>query len=213
MDPFGGSHWFLEASGRCPGGSPTSASADGGWRAVLPRGASQATASAHVATGHPFPHLCTSPIRSAPAAPSASPEHVFTGPRMALLRGGHKTGWASPACPLGGGMRAQPPPGGHEVSLQGGRAPRGSKGKKRSETFPATRACRGSCAQPRLCSCAFVNRVGGRGAQPSHDLSEINSFLPTPCWKSFFYFIFFSSMGYKIGLLLLWPTSPALWLT
>lgn len=28
-------------------------------------------------------------------------------------------------------MRAQPPPGGHEVSLQEGRAPRGLKGKKR----------------------------------------------------------------------------------
>lgn len=124
LGPFGGSHWLLEACGRCPGGSPTSASAGGGRRRVLPAWPAMPLP--------PLPHLHAGPIRSAPAAPSASPEHVFTGLRMALLRGRHKTGWASLACPLGGGMRAQPPPpSGHEVSLQGGRALRGSKGKQR----------------------------------------------------------------------------------
>lgn len=103
MDPLGGSHWLLQACGRCPGGSPTSASTDGGWRGILPGWPAVPLP--------PSPHLCAGPARSAPAAPSASPENVFTGLRMALLRGGHKTGWASPACPLGGGMRAQPPPG------------------------------------------------------------------------------------------------------
>ena len=39
------------------------------------------------------------------------------------------------------------------------------------------------------------------------------AFSPRHVGSLFFYFIFFSSMGYKIGLLLLWPTSPALWLT
>lgn len=71
--------------------------------------------------------------------------------------------------------------------------------KGKSETFPATRGCRGSCAQPRPCSCAFVNRVGGRGARPSHDLSEINSFLPTPCWESFYFYFFLAPWDIKLA--------------
>lgn len=85
-------------------------------------------------------------------------------------------------------MRAQPPPGGHEVSSKGEEhceARKENKGK--SETFPLRRAAEGpASAAPR--SCAFVHCVGGRGARLSHaDLSEINSFLPTPCWEFFFF--------------------------
>lgn len=43
-----------------------------------------------------------------------------------------------------------------------------------------------SHAQPHPGSCAFVNRLGGRRAWPSH-LSEISSFLPTPCWEVFLF--------------------------
>lgn len=38
------------------------------------------------------------------------------------------------------------------------------------------------------------------------------AFSPPHVGSLFIFIFFFSSMGYKIGLLLLWPTSPALWL-
>lgn len=91
-------------------------------------------------------------------------------------------------------MRAQPPR--VDTSLPPReRALRGSKRKtKENQTFPAARGCRGSCAQPHR-SCAFVHCVGGRGARPSHDLSEINS---SPMLGVFFFFL--APWDIKLGL-------------
>lgn len=56
-------------------------------------------------------------------------------------------------------------------------------------------------------SCAFVNHTNGRSARPSKTSPKLAAFsLPRDQHGDFFFF--FNSVGYKIGLLLLRPTSP-----
>lgn len=126
------------------------------------------------------------PARSAPSGPLPPQKTCLQAFDGFLLEGGHKTGWASPACPLGGD-EAQPPLGGHEVSSKGKSTARLERKQRKIRDVPGLRGLQRVLRSAAPVSVLFVS-LRGRPWSSSQPMTSLRSIAFSPPLLGSFFF-------------------------